>query len=141
MKHLKIAVIALFTLAMVSNVSAQDSDNPWAISLGFNIVDIRGDNSIENIFKDYVGTSDLNFGVPRITLERYYKAGFSLQLAGSLNEIDGATYVAADANVKYDVNGWSEKIFGSTTQYFDPYIIAGLGINHLYGNKSLTAIM
>ncbi|MDG1039406.1 MAG: OmpA family protein [Polaribacter sp.] len=139
MKHLKIAVIALFTLAMVSNVSAQDSDNPWAISLGFNIVDIRGDNSIENIFKDYVGTSDLNFGVPRITLERYYKAGFSLQLAGSLNEIDGATYVAADANVKYDVNGWSEKIFGSTTQYFDPYIIAGLGINHLYGNKSLTA--
>ena len=139
MKHLKIAVIALFTLAMVSNVSAQDSDNPWAISLGFNIVDIRGDNSIENIFKDYVGTSDLNFGVPRITLERYYKAGFSLQLAGSLNEIDGATYVAADANVKYDVNGWSEKIFGSTTQYFDPQIIAGLGINHLYGNKSLTA--
>ena len=138
MKHLKIAVIALFTLAMVSNVNAQDSDNPWAVSLGFNTVDIRGGRSVGNLIKDYIGLSDWEFGVPRITAERYYKEGFTLQLAGSFNKINGATYIAADANVKYDVNRWSEKVFGSTSQYFDPYIYAGFGINHLYGEKALT---
>jgi OOP family OmpA-OmpF porin len=138
MKHLKIAVIALFTLAMVSNVNAQDSDNPWAVSLGFNMVDIRGNAGFGDIVKDYIGLSDWEFGVPRITAERYYKEGFTLQLAGSFNKINGATYIAADANVKYDVNRWSEKLFGSTSQYFDPYIYAGFGINHLYGGKSLT---
>jgi outer membrane protein OmpA-like peptidoglycan-associated protein len=138
MKHLKIAVIALFTLAMVSNVNAQDSDNPWAVSLGFNMVDIRGGRSVGNLIKDYIGVKDWEFGVPRITAERYYKDGFTLQLAGSFNKINGATYIAADANVKYDINRWSEKLFGSTSQYFDPYIYAGFGINHLYGNKALT---
>jgi hypothetical protein len=58
MKHLKIAVIALFTLAMVSNVNAQDSDNPWAVSLGFNMVDIRGNAGFGDIVKDYIGLSD-----------------------------------------------------------------------------------
>ena len=39
MKNIKLAVIALFTLVTVYSVSAQDSNNPWAISVGFNTVD------------------------------------------------------------------------------------------------------
>ena len=39
MKRLKLAVIALFTLVTVSNVSAQDENNPWAVSFGMNAVD------------------------------------------------------------------------------------------------------
>ena len=39
MKQLKLAVIALFTLVTVSNVSAQDENNPWAVGFGVNIVD------------------------------------------------------------------------------------------------------
>ena len=34
MKNIKLAIIALFTLVSVYNVSAQDSNNPWAISVG-----------------------------------------------------------------------------------------------------------
>ena len=39
MKNIKLAIIALFTLVSVYSVSAQDSNNPWAISAGFNTVD------------------------------------------------------------------------------------------------------
>ena len=36
MKNIKLAVIALFTLVATYNVNAQDSNNPWAITLGVN---------------------------------------------------------------------------------------------------------
>ena len=36
MKNIKLAVIALFTLVSTYNVNAQDSNNPWAISIGVN---------------------------------------------------------------------------------------------------------
>ena len=39
MKNIKLAIIALFALVSVYSVSAQDSNNPWAISVGFNTVD------------------------------------------------------------------------------------------------------
>ena len=42
MKQLKIAVIALFTLVSVSNVTAQDNNNPWAVGFGVNVVDFYG---------------------------------------------------------------------------------------------------
>jgi len=42
MKNIKLAVIALFTLVSTYNVNAQDSNNPWAISIGVNAVDVRG---------------------------------------------------------------------------------------------------
>ncbi len=32
MKRIKIVAIALFTLATIVNVNAQDSNNPWAVS-------------------------------------------------------------------------------------------------------------
>ena len=39
MKRIKIVAIALFTLATIVNVNAQDSNNPWAVSVGINAVD------------------------------------------------------------------------------------------------------
>ena len=39
MKLLKLAVIALFTLGTVSNVSAQDENNPYVVGFGVNVVD------------------------------------------------------------------------------------------------------
>ena len=36
MKRIKIVAIALFTLATIVNVNAQDSNNPWAVSAGIN---------------------------------------------------------------------------------------------------------
>ena len=34
MKHLKLAIIALFTLAIVGSANAQDANNPWVVGFG-----------------------------------------------------------------------------------------------------------
>ena len=121
MKHLKIAVIALFTFVMVANVNAQDSNNPWAITLGFNSIDIRGGKSISDIANDYLGTGDWNTlpSISRIGVTKYLQDGFSLQLAGSLNKIKN-NGVVTNADMMYYA--------------FDPYVYLGGGYTSLDGN-------
>ncbi len=137
MKQLKLAVIALFTLVAVSSANAQDSNNPWAFSLGVNVVDFRGDKGLENIAKDFLGSRDWNFlsSISRITAEKYLDKGFTLQGAMSLNEIqnikeqndtNNARYYAFDVNVKYDLNN----LVGDTS-WFDPYVLLGGGYTYL----------
>jgi hypothetical protein len=103
MKNIKLAIIALFTLVSVYSVSAQDSNNPWAISAGFNVVDVQGPTDFPNILKDYYGTGDWNYlsTISRITVERYLEDGFTLQLAGSLNRI---THVTEKMTLVYFIN-------------------------------------
>ena len=130
MKQLKLAVIALFTLVTVSNVSAQDENNPWAIGFGVNIVDFYGGSDFSNQVKDLLGNSDWNFlpSISRITAEKYLDKGFSLQFAGSLNKISteitkddsDALYYSLGANVKYDLNN----LVGETG-WFDPFVYLG----------------
>jgi len=144
MKHLKIAVIALFALVMVSNVNAQDSNNPWAASFGVNVVDMRVSSGVKNIAKDYLGTGDWNSmsSISRISVAKYLKDGFSLQGALSVNKITSFNtkndvnlfYYAVDANVLYDVNKLVDMAFGSTTKWFDPYVYLGGGYTSLDGN-------
>ena len=132
MKNFKMAMIALFALVMVSNVSAQDSNNPWAISFGVNNIDFRKGSGFGDVVKDYLGTNDWNVlpSISRISAEKYIQDGFSVQLVGSLNQLNksgGLLYFAIDANVKYDVNKLVDFTFGSTSQYFDPYVYLGVG--------------
>jgi len=135
MKHLKIALIALFTFVMVANVNAQDSDNPWAISLGVNTVDFYGGGGFTDNIKDLLGNGDWNVlpSISTFAATKYLEDGFSLQLMGSLNKItflnsendSDFMYYSIDANVKYDVNKLVDLTFGSTTQYFDPFVYLG----------------
>jgi OOP family OmpA-OmpF porin len=132
MKRLKLAVIALFTLVAVSNVNAQDENNPWAISFGVNTVDFyTPDASFSDNLKDMLGNKDWNVlpSISRITAEKYLEKGFSLQLAGSLNQIETVAtendsdflYYSIGANVKYDLNN----LIGDTTKWFDPFVYLG----------------
>ena len=84
MKRIQLAVIALFTLITVSNVSAQDSNNPWTVTIGVNAVDTREGSDFSSRINDHLGTGDWNFlpTISRITVERYLNDGFTLQLAG-----------------------------------------------------------
>ncbi len=41
MKNLKLAIIALFTLAIVGSANAQDANNPWVVGFGINSVDTK----------------------------------------------------------------------------------------------------
>ncbi|MDT7832569.1 OmpA family protein [Flavobacteriaceae bacterium S356] len=129
MKRLKLAVLALFALVMVNSVSAQDSNNPWVVGFGMNIVDFRTGEGIGEQFKDLLGNKDWNHtnSISRINAEKYIKNGFTLQFAASMADvtnIDGPTvdafYWALDLNVKYDLN----KLIGETG-WFDPYVYVG----------------
>ena len=132
MNQLKIAVIALFTLVSVSNVTAQDNNNPWAVGFGVNVVDFYGGDDFGDQVKDLLGNKDWNIlpSISRITGEKYLDKGFSLQLAGSLNKIETVSleddsdflYYAFDAIVKYDLNN----LVGETS-WFDPFVYLGGG--------------
>lgn len=132
MKHLKLAVIALFTLATIGTVNAQDENNPWAIGFGANVVDFYGSNDFGTQVKDLLGNTDWNAlpSISRITGEKYLNKGFSLQVAGALNKIQTLVnkddsdllYWSVDAIVKYDLN----TLIGETG-WFDPYVYLGGG--------------
>jgi len=119
MKQLKIAVIALFTLVAVSNVNAQDENNPWVVGFGANVVDFS---------ENPPGTESWNFlpSISRFSAEKYLEKGFSLQFAGSLNNIttvedkEDFLYYSIGANVKYDLNN----LIGDTS-WFNPYVYIG----------------
>ena len=125
MKLLKLAVIALFMLGTVSNISAQDENNPFVVGFGVNVVD----------FSEYpVNNTSWNFlpSISRISGETYLEKGFSLQFSGTINKIevgpndaalDSDLFWSADMNVKYDLNN----IVGETSQWFDPYVFLGGG--------------
>ena len=131
MKNLKLAIIALFTFAIIGSANAQDANNPWVVGFGINSVDIQGPKfGTEDFFKDAFGTSDLNISpsISRFSGEKYLEKGFTLQLAGTLNKVthfkmeDDSDYVlwSVGALVKYDLN----HLFGETG-WFDPYV--GIG--------------
>ena len=133
MKQFRLAVMALFALVIVSNVNAQDKNNPWAVSFGANIVDFYQPGSISGQFDDFVGSSsDWNIlpSVTRVSLEKYIEKGFSLQLSGSFNKITSLNtvgdsdflYYSVDAIVKYDLND----LLGETS-WFDPFVYIGGG--------------
>ncbi|WP_439127859.1 OmpA family protein [Polaribacter sp.] len=132
MKRLKLAVIALFALVTVSNVNAQDENNPWAVGFGLNNVDFYNTDNFTDQVKDLLGNTDWNVlpSISRISAEKYLDKGFSLQVAGSLNKIQTLDvendsdflYWALDAIVKYDLNN----LVGDTA-WFDPYVYLGGG--------------
>ncbi|AQS94182.1 cell envelope biogenesis protein OmpA [Polaribacter sp. BM10] len=139
MKRLKLAVIALFALVAVSNVNAQDENNPWAVGFGLNNVDFYNTDDFSEQVKDLLGNNDWNVlpSISRISADKYLNKGFSLQLAGSLNKIETVTrkddsdflYWAVDAIVKYDLNN----LVGETA-WFDPYVYLGGGYTSVDSN-------
>ena len=135
MKQLKLAVLALFTMVITTTVNAQDENNPYAVTFGINAVDFWSNqySSFERQFKDLLGSQDWNIlqSITRISGEKYLDKGFSLQVAGSINQIekwknrnDMVDYFfwSVDANVKYDLN-----MLVGDTGWFDPYLILGGG--------------
>lgn len=132
MKNLKIAVIALFTVALVGSVNAQEESNEWTIGFGVSSIDMRGSSDFGDVFKDYIGTSDWSTmsSVSRISVEKYLRDGITLQAVGSINKLDkanGEVYLGFDVNAKYDVNKLIDYAFGSTTKWFDPFVYMGAG--------------
>ena len=145
MKHVKIAILAMFVFVGINNVNAQDKNNPWAVNFGVNAIDFHPTNYDGNLNDDGYGsewfdeffniTDHYNF-VPTIStlsVGRYLNDGFTLDVTGSVNKITkmgnnpevdpgNLAFLALDGGLKYnlqslfDNNGW-----------FDPYLLAGGG--------------
>jgi outer membrane protein OmpA-like peptidoglycan-associated protein len=143
MKHLKRILFAVLIVFSLSNVQAQDENNPWAIDFGTNAVDYYPTNhpSITNLSGNSTGwfdqfsnlTDHYNLStspISRIHVGRYIDDGFSLGAAVSFNTIDqignakvvNKGYVGLDVDVRYDLNN----AFGDT-KWFDPYVTFGGG--------------
>ncbi len=53
MKKLKLVMIAIFAIAFIGNVNAQDSSRQWAVSVGLNIVDVRDGSNFSSRSTDF----------------------------------------------------------------------------------------
>lgn len=128
----------MFVLLLVigfNNANAQDENNPWQASVGFNAVDLYpvGDDApLGDFFDEYFNLTDHWNIVPVLstfTISRYLGDDFSFGVSGSINKInkigdasaDDLTYMALNGILKYDVGAVVD--LGK----FDPYLGVGGG--------------
>lgn len=128
----------MFVLLLVfgfNNVNAQDENNPWAVSVGFNAVDVYpvGEPAPQgDYFDEYFNVDDHWNVLPVLstfTISRYIGDNFSFGVTGSINRIekfgdapaDDLTYFGADGIISYDLGN------ALNTGKFDPYLGVGGG--------------
>ncbi len=147
MKNLSRLFFVAVLLISFSTSNAQDQNNPWAISVGINAVDLypvgedapRGDYFDE--FFNYTDHWNVLPSLSTVSVSRYLSDGFRFTATGSINQIkkvgtnvdpetgletgtatiDGVTYFGLDGMVSYSFMN----IIKSKT--IDPYLGVGGG--------------
>ncbi|NNL79647.1 MAG: OmpA family protein [Flavobacteriaceae bacterium] len=141
MKNLSRLMFVLLLIIGFNNVNAQDENNPWSVSVGFNAVDVYpvGEPSPQgDYFDEYFNATDHWNILPVLstfTVSRYLGDNFSLGVTGSLNRIekfgdsnvDDLTYFGADGIITYDVGN------AFNTGKIDPYV--GIGGGYTWVDK------
>ncbi len=90
MKNLSRLMFVLLLIIGFNNVNAQDENNPWSVSVGFNAVDVYpvGEPSPQgDYFDEYFNATDHWNILPVLstfTVSRYLGDNFSLGVTGSL---------------------------------------------------------
>ncbi len=156
MKHLNKLLVAVLMAAGLSS-QAQDSNNPWAITIGANAVDSRlsaGPDHVnwfqQHFSQPFAVKDNWNIlpSVSYLNVSRYIGSGFTFGLSGSVNKID--KYVnfnptAANADSRgmvvtnpgdlmfYGIDGTVKYSFMDLigTKWFDPSLQAGGGYTFL----------
>jgi len=152
MKHLN-KIFAAMLLAVGLNATAQDSDNPWAISFGANAVDTRfsAAKKFEDQFSNFFNAREnwnILPSVSYLNVSRHIGSDFSFGVTGSINKIDkfvnkvpgtlstfeatnpgDLTYYAVDGIIKYSLMN----LIGS--KVIDPYAHVGGGYT-FFGDAS-----
>ncbi len=134
MKHLSKLLVATLLLVGLSNVQAQDKNNPWQVNIGANAVDLYPTNQegMGTWFDEYFNVSDhwnILPSVSTLSVSKYVGDGFSIGVRGSINRIenigdnkvDDLAYYGADGTIKYNLN----ELWGGSK--FDPFIEVGGG--------------
>ncbi len=135
MKNLSRLFIATLLLLSFSNANAQDENNPWALGVGVNAVDLYpvGEAApLGEYFDEYFNLTDHYNYLPSlssISVSRYLSDGFVLSVAGTINEINkigdssanDLSYYAVDGTVKYSFSKLLNK------SWLEPYLGVGGG--------------
>jgi OOP family OmpA-OmpF porin len=144
MKHLNSILVAALLLIGVGVANAQDENNPWAIEIGVNAVDvypvgINDDGRLPaatkgEIFDEFFNVNDhwnILPSVSKVAVSRYIGSGFVFTAAGTLNRIDKLGEVRIDEVTYYAVDGEIEYSFrdliGGPGGWFDPSLGIGGG--------------
>jgi OmpA-OmpF porin, OOP family len=135
-KELQLIALTYFLISGAIKVNAQ-SNNPWTIGLGTNIISDNGLRS-KGLFK--VSESWMVVPFPsRISLERELGLDFSLEVVSSVNSFKpgklGSSflsttprdYMSLDFLVKFKL----DDIIGRISPYFSPYMFGGFGFYSL----------
>ncbi len=139
MKHLNRFLVAAILFMGIGVAHAQDENNPWALEVGVNAVDLypvgtsdkgRIDPSLRGeIFDEYFNANDhwnILPSVSKIAISRYIGSGFVFTAGGTINKItkigdvaaDDLSYYGADGEIKYSFknainpNGWFDPSIG-----------------------------
>ncbi|MAP80591.1 MAG: cell envelope biogenesis protein OmpA [Aequorivita sp.] len=143
MKHLNRLLVAAVLFMGIGVANAQDENNPWAVEVGVNAVDVYSAGLNEDqvripaaargdIFDEYFNANDhwnILPSVSRLAISRYIGSGFVFTAAGSLNKIDklgdlpanDLSYYSADGEIKYSLKD------ALNSSWFDPSIGIGGG--------------
>ncbi len=150
MRNLKIALMALLVFVGLSNMNAQDENNPWAINFGINAIDyhptgyeglMTNHNNEGGMFHEFFNVEDHYNYIPTISsisVGRYLNSGFSLEVGANVNKISigpnnleeinpgDLALLNVDGLIKYNLLS----LFGSEG-WFQPYLLGGGGYNWL----------
>lgn len=142
MKNLSRLLLVTVLLVCFSTTNAQDKNNPWAISLGVNAVNVYpvGENAPQgDYFDEYFNVTDhwnILPSISRIAVSKYLSDGFTFTAAGSINRItkwgqfgDDVTSARVNDLAYYALDGTISYSFMNLikSNKFDPYIGVGGG--------------
>ncbi|MGB1136784.1 MAG: OmpA family protein [Flavobacteriaceae bacterium] len=127
MKHLNSILVASCVIFAFGVANAQDANNPWAVEIGINAVDVYSVGAVEAgrlpvmigdaevkgpLFDEFFNVTDHYNIVPavtRVAAGRYLGDGFTFNVAGTFNKIsklgdartEDLVYYAADGGLTY----------------------------------------
>ncbi len=147
MKHLNSILVAVCIIFAFGVTNAQDANNPWAVEIGINAVDVYsvgtvdagrlpsliGETEVKGpLFDEFFNVTDHYNIVPavtRVAAGRYLGDGLTFNVAGTFNKItklgdartEDLVYYAADGGLNYSMR---DQIGG---QWLDPALGVGGG--------------
>jgi len=149
MKNLSRLILSTLLIVVIGNVNAQDSNNPWQITIGVNAVDVYpvGEDAPQgDFFGEFFNVSDHWNVLPAfstLSVQRYLDNDFSIGISGSMNRIekwgslegepsvavDNLMYYGVDANVKYSLSTLLN------TSRLEPFLAIGGGYTWIEKGK------
>ena len=135
MKNLSRLLFVMLLVVGIGNVNAQDDNNPWKITVGWNAVDlypVGEDAPFGGYFDEFFNVNDHWNVIPvlsNFTVSRYLGDNFSFGVSGSVNQINKIGDSRASDLSYYAVNGIMTYDIGSAIglSKLDPYIGIGGG--------------